>query len=266
MRLHHARAQPAPAGAPAGYRAAATRAAIAARRRRSAARYGGVASLRRLRVGDCRPARRRGGHRGAAALPSRSHAAGARRRQARAGREAGVPAHGGLPRRSRRAIGPGAWCWSARTITTSRWRCGCARCSPASAIGEMVFAHFTTIARRLKTADDWRNDESMAGGDAFFEEGIHWLHLAGSLGPRSRRSRATGRRSRATGPDTRRQEHDGGLPLRQRRGRVRCTTRAKIPSLFEGPPAVEVLRARRHHHLRVERRCSCSRAARAFRG
>jgi UDP-N-acetylglucosamine 3-dehydrogenase len=51
------------------------------------------------------------------------------------------------------------------------------------AIGEMVFAHFTTIAHRLKQADDWRNDESMAGGDAFFEEGIHWLHLAGSLGP-----------------------------------------------------------------------------------
>ena len=51
-------------------------------------------------------------------------------------------------------------------------------------IGEMVFAHFTTIAKRLKTADDWRNDESMAGGDAFFEEGIHWLHIAGSLGPK----------------------------------------------------------------------------------
>jgi predicted dehydrogenase len=48
----------------------------------------------------------------------------------------------------------------------------------------MVFAHFTTIARRLKTADDWRNDEAMAGGDAFFEEGIHWLHIAGSLGPK----------------------------------------------------------------------------------
>ena len=53
----------------------------------------------------------------------------------------------------------------------------------AGAIGEMVFAHITTLARRLKTADDWRNDETMAGGDAFFEEGIHWLHLAGSLGP-----------------------------------------------------------------------------------
>jgi predicted dehydrogenase len=50
-------------------------------------------------------------------------------------------------------------------------------------VGEMVFAQFTTIARRFKTADDWRNDESMAGGDAFFEEGIHWLHVAGSLGP-----------------------------------------------------------------------------------
>ena len=52
------------------------------------------------------------------------------------------------------------------------------------AIGDLVFAHFTTIAKKLKSAGDWRNDESMAGGDAFFEEGIHWLHLAGSLGPR----------------------------------------------------------------------------------
>ena len=51
-------------------------------------------------------------------------------------------------------------------------------------IGEMVFAHFSTIVKRLKGADDWRNDERMAGGDAFFEEGIHWLHLASSLGPK----------------------------------------------------------------------------------
>jgi predicted dehydrogenase len=54
----------------------------------------------------------------------------------------------------------------------------------AGVLGEMVFAHFTTIAHKLKGADDWRNDEEMAGGDAFFEEGIHWLHLANSLGPR----------------------------------------------------------------------------------
>lgn len=50
-------------------------------------------------------------------------------------------------------------------------------------IGEMVFGHFVTIMKKPKTADDWRNDEEMAGGDAFFEEGIHWLHIAGSLGP-----------------------------------------------------------------------------------
>ena len=50
-------------------------------------------------------------------------------------------------------------------------------------IGDMVFANFMTIAKRLKTPDDWRNDESMAGGDAFFEEGNHWLHIANSLGP-----------------------------------------------------------------------------------
>ena len=47
----------------------------------------------------------------------------------------------------------------------------------------MVFGHFSSIVKRLKGPDDWRNDETMAGGDAFFEEGIHWLHLAGSLGP-----------------------------------------------------------------------------------
>jgi UDP-N-acetylglucosamine 3-dehydrogenase len=51
-------------------------------------------------------------------------------------------------------------------------------------IGEVVFGYFTTIAKRFKTADDWRNDETIAGGDAFFEEGIHWLHLANNLGPR----------------------------------------------------------------------------------
>jgi predicted dehydrogenase len=51
-------------------------------------------------------------------------------------------------------------------------------------VGDMLFGHFTTLALLPKKADDWRNDESMAGGDAFFEEGIHWLHVAGSLGPK----------------------------------------------------------------------------------
>ena len=72
-------------------------------------------------------------------------------------------------------------------------------------IGEMLFAHFTTIVKRLKAADDWRNDETMAGGDAFFEEGIHWLHIAGSLGPRIVPESVQGYRppASATGPDRR---------------------------------------------------------------
>ncbi len=51
-------------------------------------------------------------------------------------------------------------------------------------IGEMVLAHFTTLVKKFKSGNDWRNDEAIAGGDAFFEEGIHWLHLANSLGPK----------------------------------------------------------------------------------
>ena len=72
-------------------------------------------------------------------------------------------------------------------------------------IGEMVFAHFTTLAKRFKRADDWRNDETMAGGDAFFEEGIHWLHIAGSLGPRIVPASVHGYRPPASpeGPDRR---------------------------------------------------------------
>lgn len=73
------------------------------------------------------------------------------------------------------------------------------------AIGDMLFAHFTTIAKRLKSQGDWRNDESMAGGDAFFEEGIHWLHVAGSLGPRILPETVRGYRPPASdeGPDRR---------------------------------------------------------------
>ena len=73
----------------------------------------------------------------------------------------------------------------------------------AGVIGELVFAHFMTIAMRLKPADDWRNDETMAGGDAFFEEGIHWLHVAGSLGPRIRRIDGYRPAPSREGPDTR---------------------------------------------------------------
>ena len=70
-------------------------------------------------------------------------------------------------------------------------------------IGDMVFGHFSSIVHRLKAADDWRNDESMAGGDAFFEEGIHWLHLAASLGPKITSIRGYRPAPSTTGPDKR---------------------------------------------------------------
>ena len=70
-------------------------------------------------------------------------------------------------------------------------------------IGELLFAQFTTIAFRPKGADDWRNDETMAGGDAFFEEGIHWLHIASSLGPRITSAQGFRPRPSRTGPDRR---------------------------------------------------------------
>jgi len=100
-------------------------------------------------------------------------------------------------------------------------------------IGEMVFAHFTSIARRLKTADDWRNDEAMAGGDAFFEEGIHWLHVAGSLGPRI--TTAHGYRPAASpdGPD--RRHKSMMVAFRYDNGAVGSLFYSRdIPSLFRG--------------------------------
>jgi predicted dehydrogenase len=101
------------------------------------------------------------------------------------------------------------------------------------AIGELVFAHFVTIARRLKSEDDWRNDEAMAGGDAFFEEGIHWLHIAGSLGPRIVEARGYRPSVSREGPDRRvksmmvafRYDNDAVGSLYYSR---------EIPSLFRG--------------------------------
>jgi predicted dehydrogenase len=72
-------------------------------------------------------------------------------------------------------------------------------------IGDLVLAQFTSIVKRLKQSGDWRNDETIAGGDAFFEEGIHWLHIAGSLGPRIVPETVRGYRPPPSpqGPDTR---------------------------------------------------------------
>ena len=71
------------------------------------------------------------------------------------------------------------------------------------AIGDLLMTHFTTLLRRFKAAGDWRNDEVLAGGDAFFEEGIHWLHIANSLGPVITEAHGFRPPVRPQGPDTR---------------------------------------------------------------
>jgi len=100
-------------------------------------------------------------------------------------------------------------------------------------IGEMVFAHFATIAHRLKAADDWRNDEAMAGGDAFFEEGIHWLHIAGSLGPKIVSARGYRPEVSREGPDRRAKSMMVALEYDNRAVGALYYSR-EIPSLFKG--------------------------------
>ena len=208
-------------------------------------RYRGRGELCRLRRRDRRSPHRRRGHRGAAALSPRSRRFGrsrpastcwSRSRRFRAWRT--------TRRRSRRATAPSASCWWARTITTSRSRSCCARCSPKGRIGEMVFAHFTTIARRLKTADDWRNDESDGGRRRVFRR-RHSLaaHLPGSLGPRIMSIHGYRPSMSREGPDTAREEHDGGVPLRQRCRRL-AVLLARDSVALPRPAAVEAVRPR----------------------
>jgi predicted dehydrogenase len=103
----------------------------------------------------------------------------------------------------------------------------------AGAIGEMVFAQFTTIVKRLKAADDWRNDEAMAGGDAFFEEGIHWLHIANSLGPRIATIQGYRPSPSREGPD--RRVKSMMVAFRYDNGAVGALYYSReIPSLFKG--------------------------------
>ena len=101
------------------------------------------------------------------------------------------------------------------------------------AIGELIIGAFTTVARRPKAADDWRNDEAVAGGDAFFEEGIHWLHIAGSLGPRITSAAGFRPTPRRDGPD--RRARSMLVALRFDNGAVGSLIYSReVPSLLRG--------------------------------
>ena len=116
----------------------------------------------------------------------------------------------------------------------------------------MVFAHFTTIAHKLKARDDWRNDEAMAGGDAFFEEGIHWLHLANSLGPRIVEAHGYRPPASPDGPDRRAKSmlvaftYDNGAV-----GSLYYSR--EIPSLFRGLRLSKLFWPEAGDHVRIKR-------------
>jgi predicted dehydrogenase len=73
----------------------------------------------------------------------------------------------------------------------------------------------------------------MAGGDAFFEEGIHWLHVAGSLGPQITEIRGYRPTASREGPD--RRDKSMMVSFRYDNGAVGSLYYSReIPSLFRG--------------------------------
>ena len=151
-----------------------------------------------------------------------------------------------------------ASCWSARTITTSRWPCTLRRLLAGGVIGEMVFAHFTTIAQ---AAEDRRTTGATTrrwpAATRSSRKGFTGCTSPAASARRSstihgyRPSVSRERSGQA------REEHDGGVPLRQRRGRIALLL-ARDSVAVQGPAAVEAVRPRRRHHVRIERRCSSS--------
>ena len=131
-------------------------------------------------------------------------------------------AHGGLPSGARRrATRPGASCSSARTITTSRWRSGCAR---LLADGVDRRDGVRALHDDRPAAED-RRRLAQRRGDGRRRRVLRGRHplAAPRRQPRARAS-STIQRLPAVGVARRarpaRQEHDGGVPLRQRRGRL----------------------------------------------
>ena len=188
-------------------------------------------------------------------LSPRPDAAGARRRQARAGREAGLPDDGRLPDGAwRRATAPAASCWSARTITTSRSPSRLRTLLADGAIGEMVFAHFTTHRASAEdaptTGATTRRWPAATRSSRKAFTGCTWPAASAR-----RSSSAHGFRPSVSreGPD--RRAKSMMVAFQYDNGAVGSLYYSReIPSLLKGLRAVEAVRPRGHHHLRVERR------------
>ena len=257
MRLHHARAQPQPAAARRRDRARATRAATRRRPRRSAGEFGGAASFGDYRAAIDDPRIDAVVVAVPPALPPGSDAPGARRGQARARREAGVSADGGLSGGRRRP-------------------------RPGRPRGDR---------RRERSLQAARRDAAQAAGaQRDRRDGVRAHHdhrpapedrrrLAQRRG-HGRRRRVLRRRDPLAAPRRQPRSADragldswippgrGARRRRRRSPRTRAcwwrsaTTTARsgsvsysreIPSLFQGPAALEDIGARRRDHVRIER-------------
>ena len=222
MRLHHARAQPPPPAARAGVsspsyasRDAAKAEAFcrAVRRRRELRRTTAPRSTIRRSTRSSSPCRR---------VSPRSHAAGARGRQARAGREAGVSPDGGLPRGGRGAR-PGRARRAGRRERSlqaaGRDAAPAARRRRDRRDGvRALHDHRAAAEDRRTTGATTRRWPAATRSSRKAFTGCTWP--AASARAIVRRSTAIRPSPSRDGPDRARQEHDGGVPLRQRRGRL----------------------------------------------
>ena len=117
----------------------------------------------------------------------------------------------------------------------------------------MVFAHFTTIAQRLKAADDWRNDEDDGRRRRVFR-GRHPLAASGRQPGSTHHDdrRVSSVDVARKGPDTRAKSML--VAFRYDNGAVGSLYYSReIPSLFRGLRLSKLFGRRRHHHVRVER-------------
>ena len=208
------------------------------------------------------PNDRRGRHRRAAALSPDADARGARRRASTSwSRSRHTCAWRTTRRSSPRATGPDASCSSAKTITTSRSRCSCGGWLPDGAIGEMVFAHFTTIAqqaeggRRLaQRRDDGRRRRVLRG-----RHSLARISPAASVHASSTIARVSAADVAGEGPGHARQEHAGRLQLRQRRRRL-AVLLARNSVAVPRPAALEAVRPSAASSRSNRTDCSCSSA------
>ncbi len=183
----------------------------------------------------------------------RPDAAGPGGGQARAGREARLPPHGRLRDGPRGQDAAGRVVLVGENDHYKPLAVTLRRLLAEGVIGEMVFAHFTTLAiasRRPRTGATTSRWPAATRSSRKASTGCTW---PAASGPRS--SRAHGYRPPAsrTGPDRRAKSLMVAFQYDNRRRRLALLLARSAVAAARAAP-VEALRPRGHHHLREQRR------------